>query len=492
MTELRIQLQPKQKLCAEMMLETPEILFGGAKGGGKSGGMRRIFLSRRFKFPGSTAGIFRKTFPELESNHIQPLFREYPALRPYYNESKKLLSLPNGSSIAFRFAANVNDLDKQQGAEYDDLGIDEVGQWTEEMYTKLRGSARSSKPGIKPRILLTGNPGGIGHSWLKRIFIQRKFTDRERPEDYGFIQALVQDNQALMLNDPDYVHRLNAEKNEALRRAYLFGDWDIIAGAYFGELRKEIHVCTPFDIPKHWKKFGAYDYGYGHPAAFGWFACDEDGNVYMYRELVQAKTRVDQFAAKVKELEDPNNLEYIVAGLDCWVEKNSGLTLKNVAPTIAEEFMNHGISLSKASIGRIQGAVQMRNYLAWEDLPDGREQPRFKMFSTCPVTFDCLTRMEHDPDRIEDVLKVDAVEGDPLTGDDSYDMARYALMSRPPLTERPKPRHRPGTEAWGRQEAKDMEEMLVQQHQNQKDIDSGLRIVDDPWSQNPGSFGDDW
>lgn len=492
MIELRIALQPKQILCQQKMETTPVLLYGGAKGGGKSGGMRRILLIRRLKYPRTHAAIFRKSYPELYGNHIRKLLDEYPQLSPYYNDSKKLLTLPNGSTIEFCYAQNEKDLDNYHGREFHDLGIDEVGQWTESMFTKIWGSNRSSVPGVKPRTLLTGNPGGVGHSWLKRLFITRNFTDRERPQDYDFIQALVQDNAALIDNDPDYVHKLNAEKNEALRRAFLLGDWDIIAGAYFGELRKEVHVCTPFPIPKHWKKFGAYDYGYGHPAAFGWFCVDEDGNVYMYRELVQAKMRVDQFAAKVKELEDPNNLEYIVAGHDCWVDKKSGLTLKNVAPTIAEEFQNHGIALSKANIGRIQGAVQVRNYLAWQDLPEGRELPRFFLFSTCPITFECLTRMEHDPDRIEDVLKVDAENGDPMTGDDPYDMVRYALMSRPPLTERPKPNHKPGTAAWAKQEALEIEEQLERQFQESRDIEAGLRAPPDPWSQNPSGFDNDW
>lgn len=492
MQALDFALQPKQMLCLRKMEDTPVLFYGGAKGGGKSGGMRRIFLIRRFKYAGTTGAIFRKTYPELESNHIQPMFREYPALRQYYNESKKILHLPNGSILEFRHARNEADLDLRQGAEYDDLGIEEAGQWSESMYTKLRGSNRSSKPGIKPRCLLTGNPGGVGHSWLKRLFIKRQFTDRERPEDYDFIQALVQDNMALMQNDPDYVHRLNAEKNEALRRAYLYGDWDIIAGAYFGELRREIHLIKPFDIPKHWLKFGAYDYGFGHPAAFGWFCADEDGNVYMYRELVQAKMRVDQFAAKVRELEDPDNLEYVVAGLDCWVDKKTGMTLKNVAPTIAEEFAKHGINLSKANVGRKQGAAHMRNYLAWENMPDGtRHEPRFRIFDTCPITYDCLTRMEHDPDDVEDVLKVDSENGDPSTGDDPYDMVRYFLMSRPSVSDHPRVKHKPGTEAYGREQVKLMEEEALRQYHKAMDIEKGLTFADDPWAQNPPEFDND-
>ena len=128
------------------------------------------------------------------------------------------------------------------------------------MFRTLLGSNRSSRPGIKARAILTGNPGGIGHAWLKRIFVERKFKEEERPEDYTFIQAFVQDNQALLENDPDYVHRLKTEPNEALRRAFLYGDWDIFAGQFFSEISRTVHLIKPFNIPHHWTRFGAYDF----------------------------------------------------------------------------------------------------------------------------------------------------------------------------------------------------------------------------------------
>ena len=107
-------------------------------------------------------------------------------------------------------------------------------------------------------------------------------------------------------------------------------------------------------------------------------------------------------------------------------------------------------------IDRIQGAAQLRKYLAWQDIPGGRTKPRFYIFDTCPISFDCLTRMEHDPDRVEDVLKIDAVDGDPYTGDDAYDMIRMALMSRPMITDELLPNHPIGSKGWYEQQAKDI------------------------------------
>lgn len=446
MIELKVALQPKQKLFREAIDKYPITFYGGAKGGGKSKGLQLILLLRRFEYPGSAGVIFRRTFPELEANHIRPLFQAFPKLREFYNESKKLLSLPNGSTLQFCHCANESDVDLYQGREFHDQAIDEAGQWPEHMFRRLLGSNRSSKPGIKPRSILTGNPGGIGHGWLKRLFIERRFNERERPEDYTFIQALVDDNQALMENDPTYVNRLDAEPNEALRRAYRYGDWNIFAGQFFQEITKEIHFIKPFEIPKHWNRFGSYDYGYNHPAGFGWFANDEDGNTYLYRECIKASQRVDQFAKHINSFTDTPSLYPIVAGRDCWTIKS---TLRTDAqpPTVAEEFQAHGINLKPAVIDRIQGAAQVRSYLAWQNKTP-LNKPRFYIFNTCPISFDTLSRMIHDPDRVEDVLKVDATEGDPTSGDDAYDMIRYGLMSRPSITDAIKPKIVMGSPAW--------------------------------------------
>lgn len=436
MNEIVIELQPKQQEFRKAIEQYQVTLYGGAKGGGKSHGMREIILLRRFQYPGSSGVIFRRTYPELEANHIRPLFAKHPYLRAYWNESKKLLSLPNGSTLQFCYCGSESDVDSYQGWEIHDLGIEEAGQWSETMIRRLRGSNRSSKPGIRPRTILTGNPGGIGHGYLKRVFVERRFKAEEKAGDYHFIQALVTDNPALLDNDPDYVFRLDNEPNEALRKAFRYGDWNVFAGQFFQEITKDIHFIDPFTIPRHWNRFGAYDFGFNHPSAFGWFANDEDGNVFLYRELYRAGMRVDQFAQELNKFDDTKDLSIIPAGLDCWTTKNV-LKTDLQPPTIAEEFWNHGIKLDRATIDRVQGANQLRNYLAWQGRPNKR--PRLYIFNNCPITFDCLSRMIHDPDRVEDVLKVDATEGDPLSGDDGYDMVRYGLMSRPMLTMALKP-----------------------------------------------------
>lgn len=470
MHELRFALQPKQKDFLKSIERNPITFYGGAKGGGKSFAIRAIMLLRRFQYPKSQGAIFRRSYPELEGNHIRPMFQQWPFLREYYNESKKLLTLPNGSTLQFCHCHNETDVDLYQGREFHDLAIDEAGQWTEAMFRKLSGSNRSSIPGIKPRIILTGNPGGPGHSWLKRIFVERRFNERERPNDHSFIQALVDDNKALIENDPDYLFKLESEPNEALRKAYRFGDWDIFAGQFFGEIRREIHLVKPFIIPYHWNRFGAYDFGFNHPAAFGWFATDEDGNVYLYRELVKPQLRIDQFAQELNKYDDTQKLYPIVAGHDCWAKKV--VMNETSPPTIAEEFARHGIHLKKAIIDRIQGASQLRKYLAWQDRPNNK--PRFYIFETCSLSYEAIARMIHDPDRPEDVLKVDAIEGDLNTGDDAYDMVRYGLMSRPMLSDALKTNFKYGSPEWAASEVKSMEKQAEEHFLRLEEEENGF------------------
>lgn len=411
------------------------------------------------KYPSTIGVIFRRSYPELEANHIRKLFDEHPSLRKYWNDSKKILALPNGSVLQFCYCQNESDVDLYQGREFDDLGIDEAGQWTEEMFRRLLGSNRSSKPGVKPRCLLTANPGGVGHAWLKRIFIEKRFNERERETDYRFIPALVFDNAALIDNDPDYVFRLRSEPNETLRKAYLDGNWDIMAGQFFSDIRRSIHFIKRFDIPKHWSKFGAYDYGFNHPCAFGWFATDEDGNVYMYREFIKAQLRIDEQANEFNKFDDTKLLSDIVAGHDCWAIK--GVLNKGQPPNIAEEFRSHGINMRRASIDRIQGAAQLRSYLA------PTPAPRLYIFDTCPITFDCLTRMQHDEKRVEDVLKVDANDGDINSGDDPYDMIRYGIMSRPAITQKLPVNIKHNTPEWIAYQAKRHNDLIDEQGERQ-------------------------
>ncbi len=426
--EIRIALTPKQREFDEAADKYPVVFYGGSRGSGKSYALRNIILKRRFKHAGSVGYIFRKNFAELEANHIAPLFNQFPALREYYNEGKKTLRLPNASELRFAYCDHYADLSKFQGREIHDLGIEEAGDWPEQFYEILRASNRSSRKGTPARTLLTGNPGGAGHVWLRRLFIDRDYRDGETPTDYHFVKATVKDNPALTKVDPDYVKRLASLKSETLRRAWLEGDWDLQAGQFFSELRRDVHFIKPFPIPIHWKWFGGYDYGFNHPAGWQWWVQDEDGNCYCVKEINRARMSLPEQAELVAQYEKhqvelqqkPSTATVFEAGHDCWAKKKAS------DPTIFEDLMREfsrlkvSCVLRQANINRKLGASNMRERIRVIDGPRGKTSRLF-IFNTCPMTWDCLTRMVHDPDNVEDVLKVDSIEGDPLTGDEMYD-----------------------------------------------------------------------
>jgi phage terminase large subunit len=434
--EVRISLTTKQSEFDRLIQTTENVLYGGAKGGGKSHGLREIMLKGRLELPHSRGVIFRKTYPELYGNHIDPLLTKFPVLRQYFSNQNKEIRFDNGSVLAFRHCQHESDLGLHQGQEYTDLGIDEVGEWPEDWFWTLKGSNRTGRAGCAPRCLLTGNPGGLGHKWLKRLFIDRNFRSVEKPENFGFVSARVIDNPALMQYDPGYIDRLKANRNPMLVKAYLEGSWDIQAGQFFDMVSRETHMVRPFEIPDYWERTAGFDHGYNHPAAWVWLASDTDGNVYVYREYVRAGRRTEEIVADVMEFPDTAKLGTVPAGWDCW-SKHGG-------PSIEEkitEASGHSMVLEKADIDRQLGAAQLRDYLA---INPKTGKPRLQFFETCPITFECVARMTHDPKSPEDVLKVDAVDGDPYSGDDPYDAVRYAMMGRPRISQEPvgpKPRH---------------------------------------------------
>lgn len=445
--------------------------YGGAKGGGKSHGARSVILKRTLSRPGHVGALFRRTYPELEENHIGPLFKQFPELRAYYNSGKKEIRIPElGSEFKFRHCERQTDVDRYAGREYHTVGIEEAGDWTLEMCLKLiRNCNRSTVPGIKAAAMLAFNWGGVGHGGLKRVFYTKDLREHEKNLTFNFILAKVEDNPAILEHDPGYLDRLESEPNEALRRAYRHGDPDIVAGQYF-EILREVHVIKPFSIPTYWTFFGAYDYGFNHPCSWGLFAVDADGRVFMIWELVRSRLGLSEQAEKLHEAMRERNIDpgqvIFQAGHDCWAKK------KGSEPTIAEDFSDinvvgrNEITLARANVSRVLGAHRVREYLKYKKTQEGKLLgPNFMIFETCTNTIECLTRMIHDPNNLEDVLKVDSVNGDPSTGDDPYDMVRYGLMSRPSVLAPELPRPSVGTNEWRHEQAKRIEEDMEERYQ---------------------------
>ena len=248
--------------------EKKYVAFGGARGGGKSWAVRTKAVLMALKYPGIRILLVRRTMPELESNHLRFLRRQLAGVAEYKAASRQLV-FPGGSVLELGYCACDGDMDRYQGAEFDVICIDEATQLKEEWLRQFAACLRGVNEFPK-RMYYTCNPGGPGHGYIKRLFIDRRYRAGERAEEYAFIPAKVTDNQALLRAQPDYLRQLEALP-QRLRQAWLEGKWDVFQGQFFQEFvddpahyrdRRFTHVIEPFDIPREWSIWRSYDFGY--------------------------------------------------------------------------------------------------------------------------------------------------------------------------------------------------------------------------------------
>lgn len=376
------------------------IAYGGARGGGKSWAMRRKFVLLALHYDGLKLLLLRRTLPELLGNHIKPLYEELCAggknAIAKYNKDEKLFTFKNGSTIKLGYCDSEGDVLQYQGQEYDVIGFEEATQFTEYQMQYISTSNRSTRTDFSPRIYYTCNPGGVGHDYIKRLFIDRNFKEFENPDDYVFIPAKVTDNPVLMSADPGYVKVLQTLP-EDLRRAYLDGDWDVIVGQYFKEFRREIHVIDPFPIPVGWKRFRAMDWGYNDPCCVLWFAVGPDRHTYIYREIYQNQTLAADMAKLIRQQNGLEDISYTVASPDMWQKRGSVDVMGG--ESVAETFLKNGVPLIKADNNRVVGWQRVRECLAQAD--DG--QPYLQIFSSCQNLIRTLPTLEYDKHNKEDV-----------------------------------------------------------------------------------------
>ena len=440
-----ILLQPKQYEAYQYIEKghAKFVFYGGAKGGGKSFMARAKEYTRRKRYAGTTGVVIRKTYPELLANHIRKMFVEYPNTRMWYKSSEKAIYYPNGSITEFKYLQSTDDVYNYQGIEYDDITLDEATQHDEEVFKILKTSLRSDPkvikrhPDFKARFLLTGNPGGIGHGWVQRIFVNRDFNQDENPEDYHFIQAKIQDNPIFIEANPEYLQNLY-DLPEALRRAYLEGDWTVFIGQFFSEFRKDIHCIEPFEIPDEWEKLFSLDWGYSpHPFHCGWYTMNRETNtIYKYRELEGLETAPRDIAEQIVELsKEDKHLYFGVGDTQMW-EQNPFQTIsearqeevvtdKSIALQI-NDVLNPKLDMLKANKARITGWTNLKTSLQWKgEVRDGEhvivKKPHYYIFKTCPITLAAYPNQIHANLKPGDMLKQD--------GDDPCDTDRYALMA---------------------------------------------------------------
>jgi len=405
-------------------LAAPEtdVLYGGAAGGGKSYAM--LVDPLRFAHRSAhRALILRRSMPELrelidKSRELYP--KAFPGCR--FREVEKIWTFPSGAKLEFGFLERDADVYRYQGQAYSWIGFDEITHLnTEFSWNYLASRLRTTDPEITPYMRCTANPGGAGATWVKKRYVNPSSPNESFVGADGltrrFIPARLEDNPYLA-HDGRYEQMLNALP-DVQRKQLLEGNWDITEGAAFTEFDLDMHVITPFEIPIGWERVKGIDYGYASESACVWGAVDStDGTLIIYRELYRkGLTGVDlaQLITNM-ELEDPYSVQGV---LDTAAWNRTGTT----GPTVGETLQRAGHKLRRADKNRIQGKIQIHEYLRVQ--PSGR--PKIQICNNCPNLIRELQSIPLDKSNPEDV--------DTHAPDHAYDALRYLIMSRPKVND---------------------------------------------------------
>lgn len=369
--------------------------YGGARGGGKSWAIQRKAALGAYEYSGIRILILRREYGDMENSIISPMMKILAPGSYQYNKTDHMITFVNGSQIKFGnmpgYGAAVEG--KYQGQEYDWLFIDEATQFLESEFRGLCAIVRGANK-IPKRVYLTCNPGGPGHFWVKRLFIDRQFKEGENPADYVFIPATVDDNKDLMEANPDYVKQLELLP-EDIRMAHRYGDWNALSGVYFEEFTDGVHTCKPFPIKPHWQRYRAMDYGLDMFFCL-WIAVDETGRCYVYRQYEQSNMVVSDAAKVQLELTRPDErIPYTIAPPDMWSRN------RETGKTQAAIFAENGVGLVKADNNRKQGWYALKELFKLRE--DGK--PGLIIFDTCGSLIDCVKCLQHDKTDPNDVRK---------------------------------------------------------------------------------------
>jgi phage terminase large subunit len=430
-----IVLQPRQldasavaRLC-DLPDGPTEIGYGGARGGGKSHWMlAQMGADDCQRFPGLKCLLLRKVGKANKESFDDLRRRLFGRLKNNYARGEGVLTFDNGSRIIAGHFQNESDIDAYLGLEYDIIGVEEATTLSSTKYRSIKTCCRTSKQGWRPRLYTTTNPGGIGHAWYKLLFVDPAV--RGEQVDTYFIPATVDDNTFV---NPEYRKTLDSLTGWQ-KRAWRHGDWDIAAGQFFTNWRKDIHVRSDFQLARNWRFWCALDYGFTHYTVVYLLVQDGDGRIFILDEHAERRWLTERHANAVIAMLARNDLALnrlyrFVAGADVFAQRMEG-------GTIAAAYADHKIRLEAANDDRITGAGKILQRLGDLDatikLPDGSEEkapiePTLFVHPRCARLIECIPSLQHDPHRPEDVLKVDCDE-DGVGGDDAYDAARYGCM----------------------------------------------------------------
>ena len=395
-----------------------DVLYGGAAGGGKSYAML-VDPLRYAHRKAHRALILRRSMPELrelidKSRELYP--QAFPGAR--FREVEKVWTFPSGAKVEFGFLEKEADVYRYQGQAYSWIGFDEITHLpTEFGWNYLASRLRTTDPEIKTYLRCTANPGGVGAHWVKKRYIEPANPDSSFIGNDGLSRKFI----PARLNDNPYLSRdgIYQKMLESLpptqRKQLLEGNWEVSEGAAFTEFDVTVHVIEPFQFPFHWERIKGIDYGYASESCCLWGTVDrEDGTLIIYRELYQKGLTGDELGTIIgnMELEDPFSVPGV---LDTAAWAKTGTT----GPTVGETLQKMGHKLRRADKNRIQGKIQIHEYLKTRN--NGR--PKLQIFNTCK---NLIRELQSIP-----LSKTNSEDVDTHASDHAYDALRYMIMSRP-------------------------------------------------------------
>lgn len=405
-----------------------EIGLGGARGPGKSHAvLSQTALDDCQRVEGLKCLFLRQTGSSAQES-FDDLITKAVKGRAEYHKSKTALKFPNGSRILLGGFKDEREIDKYIGIEYDLIIIEELTQIAKERYLKLKGSLRTSKTNWRPRIYTSFNPGGIGHAWVRDLFVIPYRTNIQTTT--RFIPSTYKENPALNEGYTTYLESLTG----SLGRAWREGNWDVFEGQYFTEWDHDRHVVKPFVLPSTWIRYRAIDpSGRNGITSCHWYAVDQDGRVFVYREyyygvgvkrldgsVIEAGRDYDEHAKAIAAMsreEDGTDENYAYTVIDTAAFSKAGYS-----ETAAEIFERNGVSgLIQAAKERIIGWNSVHTYLRWEKTSEGYTQPLMQVFSTCVNMIRTFPLLIHDQLHPEDL--------DTRGEDHAQDECRYLLRT---------------------------------------------------------------
>lgn len=443
----------KQNEAHQAVKDFKYILYGGAMGGGKSYWLRwelvRMLMRWHVKYQMPRekegrkikpiiVGLFCEDYPALKDRQISKIAVEMGGVLgevkdddKEYGRCFKMYPEYGGGIILLR---NLDDPSKYQSAEFAAIAVDELTKNTRDSFDDLRNRLRwPLLPAKEWKFIAATNPGGIGHAWVKKKWMDGIHEPTEQESDkFCYVPSKAVDNPHL---EEAYIKSLEGLPREK-RKAFLEGDWNIFKGQYFTQWRNEIHIVKPFNIPENWKKFICLDYGYSAPSAVYWCAIDHDDVIYLYRELYETELTFKQLTDEIVSMTPDNErIDYWVADPAIWAKRGEyedGLSGADKIKNRYRELMkgrrtvNKNLVLKKGNNDRINGWNVMREYLTpFEE--DGKLKARLQVFDNCKnfiVTFPSLV---YDKNKVEDL--------DSNGEDHAADAVRYGIMSKPNPTE---------------------------------------------------------